>query len=193
MNDESRLIHEAVNGSSDAFGQLVQMHQDRLFNAMVHVVGSRVEAEDVTQEAFVQAYLKLSSFEGNSSFFTWLYRIAFNRAVSRGRRKRPRASVDEYRERVGADPVSPDESPTERVEREERAVQIQAALATLNEEHRTVIVLREIEGCDYEAIADILDLPVGTVRSRLHRARMQLREALQRTLKDEDLPRDEPE
>lgn len=178
MKDDSQLIDEALQGDTRAFGQLVQRHQDRLYNAIVYVVGCRVEAEDVVQDAFVQAYLKLKSFQRNSAFYTWLYRIAFNASVSRRRRKRVEVSVEQNREATGCEPLDDGEDPGERLAREERAGQVRAALDTLTEEHRAILVLREMEGCCYETIADILELPVGTVRSRLHRARLQLREQL---------------
>ena len=182
MKDDALLIDEALGGVSAAFGQLVQKYQDRLYNTIVHVAGSTEEALDVVQEAFVQAFLKLDTFQRTAAFYTWLYRIAFNVAISRRRRMRTTVSVDEAREATGDEPASRDPDPTERLEREERAGQVQAALATLSDEHRAVLVLREIDGCCYETIADMLDLPVGTVRSRLHRARLQLREQLKGVL-----------
>ena len=178
MNDESQLIDESLRGHSEAFGRLVQLHQDRLYHAIAHFVGDRVEAEDVVQEAFVQAYLKLASFQRNSAFYTWLYRIAFNTAVSRRRRKRVETSVDKSREETGDEPVDLGDAPGERLIREERAQQLYTALDKLSEEHRAIIVLREIDDHDYEAISEILKINLGTVRSRLHRARLQLRERL---------------
>lgn len=181
QRDDADLIHAARQGNSAAFGQLVLKYQDRLFNAVAYVAGNRQEAEDVVQEAFVQAFVKLRSFGGDSQFFTWLYRIAFNSAVSRRRKKREVASVDVAREVKGDEPLDASEGAGERVLREERAACIRAALASLSEEHRAILVLREMEGHDYDAIAEILDLPVGTVRSRLHRARLQMRELLEQT------------
>ena len=178
MNSDAQLIDEALAGESSAFGQLVRKYQDRLFNTIVHVAGGREEAEDVVQEAFVQAFVKLETFRGKSAFYTWLYRIAFNVAVSRRRRKRPEVSVEQSRELSGNEPLDAGESPGDRVERRERADQVQAALAMLTEDHRAILLLREMEGCEYDTIAEILDLPVGTVRSRLHRARIQLKDLL---------------
>lgn len=184
MIDDARLIEESLGGDSAAFGQLVCKYQDRLFNTVLHVAGSREEAEDVVQEAFVQAYLKLSSFHGNSAFYTWLYRIAFNVSVSRRRRKKNEISLDAQRDEVGQEPRDEVESPGDHVLREERAHLVHAALGNLSDEHRTILVLREMEGFEYEQISDILDLPTGTVRSRLHRARLQLREQLKSVLED---------
>ena len=130
----------------------------------------------------MQAFLKLETFAGKSAFYTWLYRIAFNISVSRRRRKRPEASVDSVREATGDEPVDRRESAEEVAERKEREVQVMAALQELSEEHRAILVLREMEGCCYETIAEMLDLPLGTVRSRIHRARSQLRDTLRGVL-----------
>lgn len=178
VQDDAQLIHATRTGDPAAFGQLVRKYQDRLFTSLVHVCGTREEAEDAAQDAFVQAYLKLASFAGQSSFYTWLYRIAFNTAISRRRRQRPDLSVDRNRELTGNEPLDGREGAEEQLLRLERAGMVQQALGQLNAEHRAILVLREMEGCDYDAIADILELPVGTVRSRLHRARLQLKEHL---------------
>ena len=182
MNDDAQLIAETLAGQSTAFGQLVRKYQERLYNTVVHVVGSMEDARDVVQEAFVQAFIKLGTFQQTSAFYTWLYRIAFNVAASHCRRRRPTVSVEQIRENSGQEPVDGNGGPEQRLEREERCRQVQQALAALSDEHRTVLVLREIDGCCYETIAEVLELPVGTVRSRLHRARLQLREQLREVL-----------
>jgi RNA polymerase sigma-70 factor (ECF subfamily) len=178
VNTESHLIDESLRGNSAAFGELVRLHQDRLFNAVTHFIGNATEAEDVVQEAFVQAYLKLDTFQRTSAFYTWLYRIAFNTAVSRQRRKRITTSVDNAREQTGEEPIDRGESPDTPLERQETIGQVQAALASLSDEHREILVLREMEDLEYEEIGDTLQINVGTVRSRLHRARQALREKL---------------
>jgi RNA polymerase sigma-70 factor (ECF subfamily) len=185
VNDDAVLIDEALAGNSAAFGRLVTRYQDRLYNTLVHVVGSAEEAYDVAQDAFVQAFLKLGTFHRDSAFYTWLYRIGFNLAVSRRRRQKPTTSIEQSRELTGCEPVSRDDSPTERLDRDERVAQVRAAIANLSEEFRGVLVLREIDGCCYETIAEILDLPIGTVRSRLHRARLELREQLKEVLQED--------
>jgi RNA polymerase sigma-70 factor (ECF subfamily) len=177
-SEDSQCLDRSLAGDSAAFGELVRKYQDRLFNTMVHVCGSPEEARDVVQEAFVQAFVKLDSFHRESAFYTWLYRIAFNTAVSRRRRKRPMLSVEQQREATGVEPLDAHEGPAGRLEQQERVGQVQKALAELTEEHREVLVLKEIEGHRYEEIADLLGVPVGTVRSRLFRARMQLRDIL---------------
>jgi RNA polymerase sigma-70 factor, ECF subfamily len=185
VNDDAQLIDLALAGQSAAFGELVSRHQDRLYNTMVHVTGSAEDARDVVQDAFVQAFLKLDTFQRTSAFFTWLYRIAFNLAVSHSRRRRPTASVEGLREATGQEPEDDGAAPSDRIEQQERVGQVQTALAALSEEHRSVLVLREMDGLDYETISELLDLPVGTVRSRLHRARLQMRDQLKAVLQTE--------
>lgn len=178
MKDDVQLIGEALDGDSAAFGQLVTRYQDRLYNTLVHVVGSADTAHDLVQDAFVQAYVKLETFQKSSAFYTWLYRIAVNLAISHRRREKPMASVEHARELLGHEPIDTADPPETHLERRERACQVQQALAALSNEHRTILILREVDGCPYEQIAEILDLPMGTIRSRLHRARLQLRDQL---------------
>jgi RNA polymerase sigma-70 factor (ECF subfamily) len=182
VSDDAQLIQETLAGKTAAFGQLVRKYQDRLFNTVLHVVGEAEDAQDVVQEAFVQAFLKLDTFQRTSAFYTWLYRIAFNVAASHYRRRKPVISVELVRERAGQELMDARPGPEHRLEVAERCRQVQEAIASLNEEHRTVLVLREIDGCCYETIAEILELPIGTVRSRLHRARLQLREQLRQVV-----------
>jgi RNA polymerase sigma-70 factor (ECF subfamily) len=178
VNDDLQLIEQAIRGDSAAFGQLVRRYQDRLFTSLVHVVSSREEAEDVVQDTFVQAMLKLNSFRRDSSFYTWLYRIAVNTAFYRHRRRRREPSVDAARAMTGNDPPDPGDDPADQLLREERATEIQRALSRLTEEFRLVLVMRDVDGFDYQSIARILDVSIGTVRSRLHRARSFMREQL---------------
>jgi RNA polymerase sigma-70 factor (ECF subfamily) len=184
---DARLVEAALQGDRDAFGDLVVRYQDRLFNTLLRIAGSREDAADAVQDAFVQAYLKLESFRGDAQFFTWLYRIAMNMALSRRRRRRPVGSLEAAKSSAGEEPMDAAAGPDGRLLATERAEQVQTALADLGEQHRKILVLRELEGCSYEVIADILELPVGTVRSRLFRARLQLRQKL-RSLWGEEAP-----
>jgi RNA polymerase sigma-70 factor (ECF subfamily) len=186
VNDQT-LIAACLEGRTDAFGTLVRKYQDRLFRTMIALVGSREDAQDVVQDTFVRAFQNLGSYRSGAAFYTWLYRIAVNAAFSRSRRRRPKLSVDHHREQTGADPADVREgsNPQENLERRERVRQVHDALARLSEEHRTVLVLKELEGYRYEEIAAILKCPVGTVRSRLHRARAELREILSSMLDGE--------
>jgi RNA polymerase sigma-70 factor (ECF subfamily) len=182
VSDDAQLIEQTLAGKPTAFAELVGKYQDRLYNTLVRVLGCPEDALDAVQEAFVQAFLKLDTFQQSSAFYTWLYRIAFNKAVSQRRRKRPVLSVEHARESSGMEPIGTEPAPEDQIEQEERRRQVQEAIAGLSEEYRSVVVLREIDGCCYETIAEILDLPIGTVRSRLHRARLQLREELKEVL-----------
>ena len=187
MNDETELIHAAIGGDHASFGELVRRYQDRLYTAVVHIIGCRSEAEDVVQDAFVQAYLKLETFKHNSRFYTWLYRIAFNVSISRRRRRRVEISWDESRELTGEEPLDDGVSPVEPLEEAERRELLQQAMTRLTDEHRAIIVLRHMEEFSYEDIAQILDISVGTVRSRLHRARAALLEHLRQIMPDESV------
>jgi RNA polymerase sigma-70 factor (ECF subfamily) len=175
---DAQLIGRTIAGEPAAFGELVLRYQDRLFNSLFHVLGSAEDARDAAQDAFVQAFVKLDTFRGSSAFYTWLYRIAFNTAMSHTRRQRPTRSLDAERSELGREPVDAQPAPDARLDLSERATQVHRALAELSIEFRQVIVLREMDGCKYEEIAEMLELPVGTVRSRLFRARLELRDRL---------------
>ncbi len=179
-HDETVLVYAALEGQTQAFECLVNLYQDRLFNAMFHVTGSLEEAEDVVQEAFVQAYLKLDTFQMNSRFYTWVYRIAFNNALSRRRRRKPSQSLELARETSGSEPVSPLENPQSRMVQTEQIAAVQQAIAELSDDHRAILVLRDMQAMSYEDIAEILNMPLGTVRSRLNRARGQLKSLLEK-------------
>ena len=180
-DDDRRLIAEALAGRRDAFGELVTRYQARLYNAAIRVVGHPDDAVDVVQEAFLNAFHALPSFKGDAEFFTWLYRIAFNAAVSQKRKRRPVVSLDapaggEARPEP-ADP-SEDTRPGAALERTEDERLLHAAIGRLSDEHRAVLLMKDIDGLKYEEIAAVLGVPVGTVRSRLHRARLELRNLL---------------
>ena len=177
---DQQLIERALAGSKDAFGQLVRKYQDKLFTSLSHLTGSHADAEDIAQDAFVQAYLKLSTFRQHCAFYTWLYRIALNLVYTRARRHRIRASLSHTRSVTEEDPSDPYGTPADALERREDATQIRQALNSLSEEHRTILVLRGVEGFDYDTIAETLELSAGTIRSRLHRARNELRDQLQK-------------
>jgi len=180
VNDEEALIQSALAGESSAFETLVCRYQDRLYTAMISIVGNADEAEDVVQESFIQAYLKLDTFQQNSRFFTWLYRIAFNYALARRRRNRGHLSLEESRENTGAEPAFQGDTPDTRMSRNEDIQLVHKALALLSEDHRSILVLREMEDLAYEEIADALNISIGTVRSRLNRARAALKTQLEK-------------
>jgi RNA polymerase sigma-70 factor, ECF subfamily len=181
------LIERCRAGDTQAFGDLVVRYQDRLYGTLVHLLGSLEDAREVSQDAFVLAFQKLGSFRGDSAFYSWLFRIAYNAAMTRRRKDRHReaASTDAARERLGEEPSdsSPGADPSFGMQVEERRELVRKALAGLADEYRTVIVLKEIDGLQYDEIAAIVGCPIGTVRSRIHRARHELRDKLSRTLK----------
>lgn len=186
--DDQHLIQQCLAGRSEAFGELVVRYQDRLFHTLLYVTGAADQAQDVAQDAFVHAFAKLSTFRGESAFYSWLFRIAMNAAVSRKRRdRRMSASLDAARENSGHEPIDahPASEPSHSLEVSERQALVRAALAELSEEYRTVLVLKEMEDMRYEEIAEIVGCPIGTVRSRIHRARTELREKLAVLFKEE--------
>ena len=178
MSDDSQQIAAALAGDRAAFGVLVNKYQDRLYNSLLRVLGSTEDASDVVQEAFTQAFLKLDTYRGSAAFYTWLYRIAFRRALDLRRRARPTASIDEVKEQAGVEPADCRAEPSAAASLRERAGQVHRALDLLSDEHRRVLVLREIDGYSYDEISKILEVPVGTVRSRLFRARLEMKQRL---------------
>ena len=177
--DDQQLIRRTLDGHKEAFGQLIRKYQDRLFNGMVQMLRNEAEAEDVVQDAFVLAFTKLDTFKGNSAFFTWLYRIAYNVAITRLRRRKSDVSIDGKDAMGKLDFPDGGPAPGDRMEQQEQATQLNKALGRLSHEHRAILILREMDDMDYDAISEVLDLPIGTVRSRLHRARGHLREHLE--------------
>ena len=186
-NDDNSLIVACRAGQTEAFGELVRRHQDRLYPTMLRLTGSSEDALDLLQDAFLRAFEKLDKFQGESSFYTWVYRIAVNLALSGRRRRRivggfHRPGRDEPLDPAD-DPILSD--PTLPLERAERDELIQSALNALADDHRAVVVMKEFDGLRYEEIAAILGVPVGTVRSRLHRARLDLRERLKGVVEED--------
>lgn len=179
--DDDGTIREILAGDRHAFAKLAGKYQDRLFNSLSYVLQDRTEAEDVVQEALTQSYLKLSTFRHEGGFYTWLYRIAWNIACTRRRRRRREVSLDQLCEASGMEfAEAPSVVPEDR---DDSVYRVRTALADLTERFRTVLVLRHLEGHSYETIAEMLDLPVGTVRSRIHRGRNELRRKLERRLR----------
>ncbi|MBI5762334.1 MAG: sigma-70 family RNA polymerase sigma factor [Planctomycetes bacterium] len=173
---ESELLACSRAGDTAAFGRLVELYADRVVTVCARMVRDRGVAEDLAQEAFVKAWQSLASFDGRSAFYTWLYRIAMNLCLSE--RRRPRRVVNMADEGLANRRESGEALPGDAAELKEEHARVLTALAELDEEHRAVVVLRDVQGLDYEEIAGILGVPRGTVKSRLHRGRMELRERL---------------
>lgn len=187
--DDLTLVREARSGRSEAFDLLVRRHQDRIYGVIHRMVNDREKAMDLTQESFLRAWKGLGTFEGQSAFFTWLYRIARNVVMSAGRYEaaRPKIKVslddpapgsdtDGRRPRIDLEGAS--RSPGESLLAQERRDLVVQAIGSLPPEFREIVILRDMRDQSYEEIAELLEVPLGTVRSRLHRARMELKERL---------------
>ena len=181
---EPELIDRALAGDRSSFAELVRQNQERLFASMLQVTGSPEEAEEVTQEAFIRAFIKLDTFQRNSQFFTWIYRIAFNSALTRRRKKKARISLDQAREESGIEVAGDSGGVDEGLLRDERIALVRRAIEMLTEEHQRILILREMEDFPYDEIATILEISIGTVRSRLSRARRQLKIAIESLERD---------
>jgi RNA polymerase sigma-70 factor (ECF subfamily) len=180
---ESEWIARARRRDQDAFESLVHTYEKRVYALTLRLCGSPEDAQEAAQEAFLSAWQGLPFFRGESSFSTWLYRLANNAAIDLLRReKHQRAaagpSLDD--EELGLDVPDPSQCPHDEAERAELRGQIEAGLQTLSPEHRTVLVLRELHELSYGEIAEALDLDVGTVKSRISRGRRQLQNYLMR-------------
>ena len=186
---EAELVVAAERGEAGAFEELVVMTQDRLYNLTFRMTGHHEEAEDVLQETYLRAHRSLASFEGGSQFYTWLYRIAVNACLSRGRKLGRRhefesASLDasfagsDGESTLGASFAAGDGDPLEAASLLERERRVHEAISALPEEYRTVIVLRDIEGLSYDDVGKVTRSTRAAVKSRLHRARARLAELL---------------
>lgn len=179
QSEDQQDIDRVLQGDQAAYAALVERHQRRLLGWLFHACGSRDEAEDLAQETFTRAYRKLQLYEGRSSFYTWLCRVAMNLLISQRRRKRLENQVAREGFDVALSSVGQEPAVDQQMERSEIQQCVQAAIAMLDVERRTVILLRDFDGMDYEQIAETLEIPVGTVRSRLHRARLELKSILE--------------
>lgn len=181
---DEELIERTLSGERDAFATLISRYQDRLYNTAVLIVRDTEEAKDIVQETFLQAFASLSQFRQSSRFYTWLYQIAFNIAVGVLRRRKRTIPAERLPETTWENLASRGESPEESQTRRESVRMIWTAINRLPIEYRGPVILREIEGASYEQIAKIVEIPVGTVRSRLYRARLMLREMILRQKND---------
>lgn len=173
---DKELVRRVKKGDRDAFDLLFSRYQHKILNLVSRYLRDPQDVEDVAQEAFIKAFRALPRFRGDSAFYTWLYRIAINTAknhlVTRGRRP-PGTDVDvEDAEHFdGNDALRESESPESALARDQLSAEIDGAIADLPDDLRSAVTLREFDGLSYEQIAEIMDCPVGTVRSRIFRAR----------------------
>lgn len=181
--DEQKLISLAQKGDQAAFEQLLDHYQKPVYHQALRLVGNPEDAADVTQEVFLKVWKHLPSFRGESSFSTWLYRLTDNAALDLIRREKKRRGDSSLDDEEGALtlPADPAPTPHQAIEQKELHQAVAEGLAQLSEEHRQVLVMREINGLSYEQIGSILDLSPGTVKSRIARARISLAKFLQKT------------
>lgn len=182
-DSEQQWVDAARQGDAEAFDHLVELHQDRIFNLCYWQLGNHDDAADAAQDAFVRAFRSLRKFRGESTFATWLHRIAVNVCFDARHKKRkgPLAYTDLGNEEstFEPDPGAPlHENPEQRSLRRERQLAVRQALAALPEHYRIALVLFEIEGYSYDTISHILKTPTGTVKSRINRARAALAKEL---------------
>ena len=186
--DDKVLVARCKEGDRDAFRILVQKYERRIYGIVVGMIRDREEAWDLTQEVFVKVYRHLGSFEGNSSLYTWMYRITVNLCIDHIRkRKNAVLEYDDARNHdgpVGLDsPVGkPADTPPQRLLREELVGKVNLALEKLSPKHKQIIILREVEGLAYQEIADVLGISIGTVMSRLFHARKNMQRVLEKYL-----------
>ncbi|CAN7594964.1 MULTISPECIES: RNA polymerase sigma factor SigW [Bacillaceae] len=179
----NKRIKQVLKGDQNAFAELVELYKDKVFQICFRMLGNRHEAEDIAQEAFIRAYVNIETFNQKRKFSTWLFRIATNLCIDRIRKKKPDYFLDAevagtegltMYSQVAADVQLPEDE----VENMELQETIQKEISKLPEKYRSVIVLKYIEELPLQEISDILDLPLGTVKTRVHRGREALRKQL---------------
>lgn len=175
--EDLRLIERFQRGGTDAFEEIVLKYQDRIYNLCRHMLGNAHDAEDAAQDAFIKAYQNLKDFRPESSLYTWLYRIAVNTCIDYKRKpffeslfRRSNEGDEIMIEQASAGP-----SPERLYESKQLGLALRQSLKALSPKLRAVIVLKEVEGLSYEEISDVLDISMGTVKSRISRAREELR------------------
>ena len=187
--DEAALVAQSREGDGRAFGELVRRYEGKIFRLAQHVTQNREDAEDVLQETFLKAYEHLDQFQGAAKFYTWIVRIAVNQALMKLRRRRTDRSVsldeaiDTGEDTIVREVAAWDENPEQRFSRAEFGQILDEAIQGLEPPYRSVFVLRDIDELSTEETADALDLSIPAVKSRLLRARLQLREKLTRHFK----------
>jgi len=192
--EDLALVEQTQQGDMAAFARLVSKYQDRVYNTCWRLCGHAEDARDLTQEAFLHALRAIDAFRGKAGFYTWLFRIAVNLSISHRRREQRTVKLSLRQDDdahllesqagglVRGTRVVRNEDPAGQAEMREAHRAVIKALDELDDEYRAVLVLKDVESFDYQQIAEILEIPIGTVKSRIHRARMAMREKLTRVL-----------
>lgn len=187
--DDRALVRLAQCGELGAFDELVRRYQERIYSTLYHMTGNHEDANDLAQEAFIKAFRALKSFKGDSSFFTWVYRIAVNKTINflKQRKNRSQLSLNDLDLNAEHDPdlmaLISEKTPRRELNLTELQSRLNEALQKLSETHRLVVTLHDIQGLSHEEIGKIMDCNTGTVRSRLYYARQQLQAQLSDFLK----------
>ena len=168
------LVQRFQGGDRSVFNQLVPKYRNRVMGIATRMLGDRVEAEDLAQDVFVKVYHGLQGFQGESLFSTWLYRITANSCLNHRKRRRRETQISDGADDPELTLSDPSSDPHHLLEQKELKIVLEKSIQSLPEEQRIVLILRDIEGLSYEAVAASLGLELGTVRSRLHRARLQV-------------------
>ncbi len=180
--DDDAILKRFQNGDVSAFRELVVAYQDNIYSLCTYMTGDPVNAEDIAQDVFLKAYQSLKNFKPNASIYTWLYRIAVNACIDY-KRKASLESLFRYQQHDDAeieDEPSDDPSPERAIESQQDRNSVKRALARLSQKLRAVIVMKEMDGLSYEEIAESLDISIGTVKSRISRAREELKRIMLR-------------
>ena len=170
-DNDAALVNGCIQGDRRAMSQLVSQYQKPVFNAAYRILGNMDDAADATQTVFLKVFEHIGDYDQRFKFFSWVYRIAINESLNQVKKRRPQESLDDSQ-------ASPWQGPSEELESARLCQKVQDALMLLNEDYRTVVVLKHISGCSYQQIAGILQLPEKTVKSRLYSARQLLKKTL---------------
>ena len=168
---DADLVNDCKRGDRRAMSQLVDQYQRPVFNAAYRILGNKDDAADATQTVFLKVFEHIGKYDQRFKFFSWVYRIAINESLNQVKKRRHQQPLDDSQ-------TSPWQNPEEELDSERLCKRVQDALMLLNDDYRTVVVLKHISGCSYEQIGEILQLPEKTVKSRLYSARQLLRKTL---------------
>jgi RNA polymerase sigma-70 factor (ECF subfamily) len=189
MQSDQTLIERTLHGDLKAFEALVGRHRDVVYRVAARIVGPE-EAEDVSQDAFLRAFHRLGKFRGDAPFRSWLLQITQNAALNAaGRRGRQPVDRSPEPERAWAETPDPGRQPADTLEVRERQQRLEAKLAAMRPAYRSLLILRDLEGLSYDEIAQVMEMPLGSVKGRLHRARGELIDLLRNNTYDWELPK----